>query len=99
MGVAKSQIRKKTNSQYTTDESTCNPDMLKEINSVGPGFMVQFESKLQEGVRLSRYVGGYGWLGGRTDLGRCQSRRGAQTNDRQPNGWAEFVRTLKMACI
>ena len=56
--------------------------MFKEINSVGPSFMVQLESKLKEILRLRRYVRGYSWLGGGTDLGtRRQSPQGAQTAD------------------
>ena len=67
--------------------------MFKEINSIGPSFVIQFESKLKEILRLRRYVRGYSWLGGRTDLGnRRQSPHGAQTaNSRMVGGVRAYL--------
>jgi len=85
MDVAKSQMEKKQT--VRGGRSTSDPDMLKEINGIGPSFMVQLESKLKEILRLRRYVRGYSWLGGRTDLGnRRQSPQSAQTADSRTVG-------------
>jgi len=96
MDVAKSQMEKKQT--VRGGRSTGDPDMLKEINGIGPSFMVQLKSKLKEILRLRRYVRGYSWLGGRTDLGNGVNLRRAHKL-RTAEWWADFTRTLKMACI
>lgn len=56
--------------------------MLKEINGVRSGLVIEFKSELEEALRFRRYVGGYRRLSGRTDLWVSrQSRRGAGATD------------------
>jgi len=72
--IANSQIEKK--SVYVR-RSSSDPDMLNEIEGIGPGLMVQFKSKLQKVICFRRYVRGYSRLSGRTDLERRHQPRGA----------------------
>ena len=56
-GVTKSKIGEKKNQHVA--RSTSDPDMLKEINGIGSGLVIQLEGELEEIVCFRRYVRGY----------------------------------------